>query len=115
MGSFTSVPALREDIQDADFDVGSHATRDSLLNRCIGELPSNPGLLTRNFVVFTNAKTRENKSENSSQDSISSKSNLNFDTFYMSQNGQSSPAGKDSASFRILTWNILAQGKITFF
>lgn len=61
MGSFTSVPAVREDVQDADFEVGSIASRDSLLNRCIGELPPGPGLITRNFVVF---KSRENKAEN---------------------------------------------------
>lgn len=54
MGSFTSVPAIREDVQDADFDVGPITTREALINRCLSELPPTPPLISRNFVIFNN-------------------------------------------------------------
>ena len=52
MGSFTSAPAVREDCQDLDFEVGSSTTRETLLNRCLSELPTSVPLITRNFVTF---------------------------------------------------------------
>ncbi|OXA45842.1 Nocturnin [Folsomia candida] len=117
MGSFTSVPAVREDVQDADFEVGSIASRDSLLNRCIGELPPGPGLITRNFVVF---KSRENKAENfdGAKSLLSSPRSMLGDKSHpvIPENPTVSSSSsiphippQKSDTFRILTWNILAQ------
>lgn len=84
MGSFTSVPAIKEDVQDADFEVGA-ATRESLLSRCLSELspPASQSLLVRNFAVRNKDK---------------------FKTISPEDNNKNS-----SNSFRLLTWNILAQ------
>lgn len=50
MGSFTSVPLTRDDIQDLDIQVPAITTRETLLNRCIAELPKDPPLISRNFI-----------------------------------------------------------------
>lgn len=50
MGSFTSVPLTRDDIQDLDFEVPSVTTRETLLNRCVNELPKSTSLICRKFI-----------------------------------------------------------------
>jgi len=50
MGSFTSVPALREDSQDVDFEVPHHATRASLIHRCLSGLPLASQPISRSFI-----------------------------------------------------------------
>lgn len=50
MGSFTSVPLTRDDIQDLDFEIPAVTTRESLLSRCINELPKSTALISRDFI-----------------------------------------------------------------
>jgi hypothetical protein len=57
MGSFTSVPALREDSQDVDFEVPHHATRESLIHRCLSELPLSSKPIPRHFVTLNSASS----------------------------------------------------------
>lgn len=49
MGSFTSVPAIREDSQDIDFEVPHYATRETLMERCLSELPLGGQPISRHF------------------------------------------------------------------
>lgn len=50
MGSFTSVPLTRDDIQDLDFEVPAVTTRETLLSRCVNELPKSSSLISRKFI-----------------------------------------------------------------
>jgi len=75
MGSFTSVPAVREDIQDADFDVGLNTSREALMTRCLNELPATPNLINRSFVLFNK---KEESLNGSVEESPSRKLNNNL-------------------------------------
>lgn len=71
MGSFTSVPATHEDVQDIDFEVSPHDTRESLINRCINELPHNGLPIRRQFVSLVASKlVDENGSNKIEKDDI---------------------------------------------
>ncbi|ODM98160.1 Nocturnin [Orchesella cincta] len=98
MGSFTSVPLTREDVQDMDFEVPALTTRESLINRCLSELPKNPPLISRNFVHFNDLNEGQNRM-------LPSMQSLSYDTV----NGSTNAACNDGGRFRVLTWNILAQ------
>ncbi|CAG7734067.1 unnamed protein product [Allacma fusca] len=104
MGSFTSAPAVREDCQDVDFEVGSSTTRDSLLNRCLSELPSSAPLFTRNFVTFNT-----NYSSASEEPEELQSWGLKRVPFISQGCSSANTHAQDGGRFRVLTWNILAQ------
>jgi len=69
MGSFTSAPAIREDMQDADFEIPKNNTREALINRCLSGLPVAP--LFREFVSLSpGAGVHEKRSRSMSVDHV---------------------------------------------
>jgi len=120
MGSFTSVPALREDSQDVDFEVSSQATRESLISRCLSELPQYAKPLARPFISLSGTgnlgSTRfqgsnlPNGKEHGTDEYESFISNGCKRVSFVSQAcDYAGGVNENAGRFRILSWNVLAQ------